>query len=224
VEVARRYVAAMGGADAAVAVARAAFDEGDLRWAVEVLNHVLFADEHHAEARALQADAFERLAFGAENGTWRNAFLSGARELRHGGFGTPTTASAGDIVGALSVEQVFGVIGIRIDGPKAWDEHLVLSWVITDEGDEATVAAGGTTHVVEIRNGVLNQRVAAEPAPGSTTFTLSRPSLIGLVTLRLDLAQALADGTVVIDGDPADLGRLVAMLGQFDRDFAIVTP
>jgi alkyl sulfatase BDS1-like metallo-beta-lactamase superfamily hydrolase len=218
VEVARRYVAAMGGSDAAVAVARAAVDEGDLRWAVEVLNHVLFADEHHAGARALQADAFEQLAFGSENGTWRNAFLSGAHELRHGGFGTPTTASAGDIVASLSVEQVFGVIGIRIDGPKAWDEHLVLSWVITDEGDE------GTTHVVEVRNGVLNQRVAAEPAPGSTTFTLSRTALIGLVTLRLDLAEALADGTVVIDGDAADLGRLVALLGQFDRDFAIVTP
>ena len=33
----------------------------------------------------------EQLAFGAENGTWRNAYLAGAAELRHGSFGTPTT-------------------------------------------------------------------------------------------------------------------------------------
>jgi alkyl sulfatase BDS1-like metallo-beta-lactamase superfamily hydrolase len=42
-----RYVRAMGGADAAVAEARRALDEGDLRWAAEVLDHVIFADEHH---------------------------------------------------------------------------------------------------------------------------------------------------------------------------------
>ena len=215
VEVARRYVAAMGGADAATALAQAAYDEGDYRWVVELANHVLFADESHAAARTLQADALEQLGFGAENGTWRNAFLSGAHELRHGQFGTPTTASAPDIVGALTVEQIFSSIGIRIDGPKAWDEHIVLSWVVTDEG---------TTHVVEVRNGTLNQRVTDAPAPRTTTFTLTRPSLIGLVTGTVDLAAALADGTVGVDGDPADLGRLVALVAPVDRDFAIVTP
>lgn len=215
VEVATRYVAAMGGADAAVAVAQRAFDEGDYRWAAEVLNHVLFADDTHAGARTLQADTFEQIGFGAENGTWRSAFLSGAHELRHGQFGTPTSSAAPDIMGALTVEQVFGSIGIRVDGPKAWNEHLVLSWVVTDQG---------TTHVVELRNGTLNQRVTDAPAPGSTTFTLTRHALIGLVTGMLDLASALADGTVSVVGDPADLARLVSLLAPVDPDFAIVTP
>jgi alkyl sulfatase BDS1-like metallo-beta-lactamase superfamily hydrolase len=88
-EAARRHVAAMGGADATVQVAQQAYDEGDYRWAVELLNHVLFTDETHAGARALQADALEQLGFGSENGTWRSAFLAGAAELRHGQFGTP---------------------------------------------------------------------------------------------------------------------------------------
>lgn len=215
VEGGRRYVAAMGGADAAVDQAQEAYDEGDYRWAVEVLNHVLFADETHARARALQADAMEQIGFGTENGTWRNAFLSGAHELRHGQFGTPTSTSAPDIMGALTVEQLFGSIGIRIDGPRAWDEHLVLSWIITDEG---------TTHVIELRNGTLNQRVQAAPYPGSTTFSLTRPTLISLVTGSLDLTTALSDGTVRVDGDPADLNRLIALLAPVDRNFAIVTP
>ena len=78
VEAATRYVEFMGGADAVVAKARASYDAGDLRWAAEVLNHVVFAEPSHAEARALLADTFEQLGYGAENGTWRSVYLSGA--------------------------------------------------------------------------------------------------------------------------------------------------
>ena len=215
VAAAQRYVAAMGGADAAVEMARQAYTEGDYRWVVEVLNHVLFADETHAGARALQADTFEQLGFGAENGTWRSAFLAGTTELRDGQFGTPTASTARDLVGALSVDQVLDSIAIRIDGPKAWDEHMVLSWVVTDVA---------TTYVAELRNGTLHHHVVDAPAPDGTTFTLTRPALIGLVTGTLDLAAALADGTVAVDGDPSVLARLVGLLAPVDRNFAIVTP
>jgi alkyl sulfatase BDS1-like metallo-beta-lactamase superfamily hydrolase len=215
VERAQRYVASMGGADAVVASAQTAFDEGDYRWVVDVLDHVLFADEHHPAARALQADAFEQLGFGAESGTWRNVYLAGATELRHGSFGTPTTTSAPDVANALSVEQILSAVAVRIDGPKAWDEHVLLSFVVTDTGQ---------THVVEVRHGTLNQRITAAPAPGSTTFTLERRVLIGLVMGTVHLPDAIEDGTVAVDGDLAALGRLVSLTGAVDRDFPIVTP
>jgi alkyl sulfatase BDS1-like metallo-beta-lactamase superfamily hydrolase len=214
-EAARRYVAAMGGADAAVQLAQQAYDEGDYRWAVELLNHVLFSDETHAGARALQADALEQLGFGAENGTWRSEFLAGAAELRHGQFGTPTTAASADLLGALTVPQLFDSIAIRVDGPRAWDQQLLVSWVITDTG---------TTYVTELRNGALNHRVAQAPVAGSTTFTLTRPTLIGLVTGTAELGAGIADGTVTVDGDPAVLQRLVDLLAPVNPDFAIVTP
>ena len=50
---------------------------------------MVFADPDHAEAKALLADAYEQLGYGAENGTWRNFYLMGAYELRHGSVGTP---------------------------------------------------------------------------------------------------------------------------------------
>ncbi len=215
VEAAKRYVAAMGGVDAAIAVARKAYDDGDYRWVVEVCKHIVFCDETSTEARALQADAFEQLAFGAENGTWRNAFLSGAHELRHGGFGTPTATAAEDLINALSVDQMLDTIAIRIDGPKAWHEHIVLSFVITDTD---------TTHVAELRNGVMHHRVADAPDPSGTTFTLTRPTFLGLILGRVDMAKAVADGAVRIDGDAAVLGRLVGLLAPVDPGFAIVTP
>ena len=86
---ATRYVAAMGGIESVVALARTAVGEGDFRWAATLLDHAVFADPDHEGARELQADTLEQLAYGSENGTWRNFFLSGATELRHGKFGTP---------------------------------------------------------------------------------------------------------------------------------------
>jgi hypothetical protein len=60
----------------------------------------------------------------------------------------------------------------------------VLSWVITD--DDAT-------YVTELRNGALHHRTVAAPLPGTTTFALTRPALIGLITGTLDLATALTE-------------------------------
>jgi alkyl sulfatase BDS1-like metallo-beta-lactamase superfamily hydrolase len=214
VEAALRYVDAMGGPEAALEVARSAYDAGDYRWAAEVCKQLLFADDTNSAAGALQADTLEQLGFGAENGTWRNSYLAGAKELRQGNFGSPSKVGE-DVINALTVPQVFDSIAIRIDGPRAWDERLVLSWVITNLG---------TTFVTELRNGALNHRTVPAPLPGTTTFTLTRPQLIGLVTGRLDPVAALSDGSVVVDGDAAELAGLVGLIAPVDPAFSIVTP
>ena len=203
---AKRYVAAMGGADAVVALARTAFDDGDFRWATELLNHVLFADPSHAAAAALQADTFEQLGFGAENGTWRSAFLAGTTELRQGNFGTPVRATSADLLAALTPEQIFDAISIRVDGPRAWDLSLSIGVVLTDVGE---------SYRLDLRNGVLVHRFA--PADGADlVLRMARSGLPGL------LAGSTAG--IVYEGDVAVLGRLMAVLDAPDPDFAIVTP
>jgi alkyl sulfatase BDS1-like metallo-beta-lactamase superfamily hydrolase len=204
----------MGGRDGALAVARQAWDDGDYRWCAEVGKHLVFSDDADAGARALLADALEQLGFGAENGTWRNAYLAGAAELRSGNFGTPATTSP-DMAYSLSVSQVFDSIAVRINGPRAWDEHVVTAWTITDDD---------TTYVTELRNGVFHHRTVTVAPTDATRFTLSRRSLIGVVTGQVDLAAALADGTITIDGDPSTMANLVGLLEPVDPDFSIVTP
>ena len=164
-------------------------------------------------ARDLQAQTFEQLAYGSENGTWRNVYLAGAYELRNGVFGSPTSIEG--LAAGLSVEDVFAGIAVRIDGPSCWDEHIVLSWVFTDL-DEA--------HITELRNGVLVRRSAPAPAHGSTTLTLTRPLLLGLMSGAVDLATALQDGTIAMTGDIADLQSVLAAIGPVDEAFPIVTP
>jgi alkyl sulfatase BDS1-like metallo-beta-lactamase superfamily hydrolase len=212
--IATRYVEAMGGRDAALGVARQAWDDGDHRWCAEVGKHLVFADDADTEARHLLADALEQLGFGAENGTWRNAYLAGAAELRYGSFGTPVSVTP-DIIGALTVTQVFDSVAIRVDGPRAWDERLVIAWHITDED---------TTYLTELRNGALHHLTTTEAPSGATTFTLTRPTLIALVNGAIDLGKALADGSAAVDGDPAVLERLVGLLAPTDPGFNVVRP
>jgi alkyl sulfatase BDS1-like metallo-beta-lactamase superfamily hydrolase len=204
-EQAKRYVAAMGGIDAVVAQARTAFDEGDLRWAAELLDRAVFADPSHAETKALQADTLERLGFGAENGTWRNAYLAGAAELRHGAFGTPTSVS-GDFLRSLTPEQVFDAIAIRVNGPRAWHEPLSVGVVLTDID---------ASYRLELRNGVLIHHQA--PVEGAdVVLRLPAAALVGVLAGQTD--------GVAVDGDATVLGRLMAVLDEPDPGFAIVTP
>jgi alkyl sulfatase BDS1-like metallo-beta-lactamase superfamily hydrolase len=213
--VATRYVEAMGGRDAALAVAQRAWDDADYRWCAEVGKHLVFADANDIAARELLADALEQMGYGAECATWRNAFLVGATELRSGNLGTPATSGGLDIVQSLTVSQVFDSVAIRIDGPRAWDEHLRIAWHITDED---------ATHLVELRNGALNHRSVTVVPDDVVRITITRPLLIRLVTNRLDLAEAMADGRVTIEGDASALGRLVGLIARVDPNFDIIIP
>jgi alkyl sulfatase BDS1-like metallo-beta-lactamase superfamily hydrolase len=120
-----------------------------------------------------------------------------------------------DLLGALTVDQVLASIGIRVDGPKAWDEHLVMCWNVTDLD---------LIYESELRNGVLIHHVVESPPEEATTFTLTRLTLIGLLTRRIDFMEALADGTVTVEGDAGVLVSLVGLLAKVDPSFPIVTP
>lgn len=217
VEAAKRHVEFMGGATAVLEKAQRSFDDGDFRWVAQVVNYVIFADPDNAEAKALQANTFERLGYGSENGTWRNFFLMGAYELRHGSVGTPTVAASDDISGALSVEQVFDAVALMIDGPEAWDARITIDWKIT-----------GTDliHRTQLRNGLLihfDVVDAGLPTPDATVSLTDRAlheTLLG----GGDLKTLITDGVIEADGEVSVLSDLVGYLDSPDPDFAIVTP
>ena len=83
-EEAKKEIDYMGGAAAVLARAREDFKAGQYRWVAELASRLVFADPANQEARALGADALEQLGYQAEASTWRNAYLLGAQELRHG--------------------------------------------------------------------------------------------------------------------------------------------
>ncbi len=205
-----RYVAAMGGLDRVVEIAQSAFDEGDFRWAATLLDHAMFTDENHAGARQLYADTLEQLAYGSEAATWRNFFLAGATELRDGNFGTPTATSM-SMAGQLSPEQMFDLLAISVDGPRAWDLDITIDVTFSDIE---------TNYRLSLRNGVLVYRKThADAATAQATLELA-------TKLRL-LTLVAGDNTspgLEITGDTSVLESLVGVLDKPDPGFNIVTP
>jgi alkyl sulfatase BDS1-like metallo-beta-lactamase superfamily hydrolase len=207
-ESAKRHVEYMGGADAILSKAREAFDNGEWRWAAQVLNYVVFADPANTAARELLAQVYGRLGQGSENGTWRNFYLQGAEELRGNKPATTVDSAAPDVALALSIDQVFDSLAIRVNGPRAWDTRLTIDWNFTDLKKETRLS---------LANGVLTQTRAHDGTPADLTLTLTKPRLLRLVaTGDLDGVQA--------DGDPQALTTLIGLLDDVDRDFDIVTP
>src|ERR1700744_6788330 len=129
-----RYVAAMGGIDRVVELARVAVDSGDYRWAATLLDHAVFTDSQHAGARGLYADTLEQLAYGAENATWRNFFMSGATELRDGNFGTAAQTPSPSMLTQLTPDQIFDSLAIAVNGPGSWELDLASDFLFEDSG------------------------------------------------------------------------------------------
>ena len=126
----------MGGADAILTRARADFARGEFRFVAEVLGHVVFADPDNRAARAMLADTLEQLGYAAESATWRNAYLFGAQELRQGMPKVPARPPMPrETLAALRTAQLWDVLGVRLNGPKAEGKHIVLNWSFTDTGE-----------------------------------------------------------------------------------------
>lgn len=207
---AKRYVDCLGGAEATLAKARDYLAAGDLRFAAQLANHVVFAEPGNNTARDLLAGIYERLGWGCENGTWRNFYLVGAAELRQGVIPAPATGGRVGMAEALTVEQIFDAVAIRIDGPRAWSEQLSIGWHFSDLD---------LRYRTLLSNGVLVHYADPELRPVDTdaTVMLTKPQLLALLT-----RQSL-NGTEV-RGDASVLPRLLALVDRSDPNFPIVTP
>jgi alkyl sulfatase BDS1-like metallo-beta-lactamase superfamily hydrolase len=212
VELARRYVDLAGGPEWALAKARAYVDEGDLRFAATLLNHVVFAEPANTEAKETLADVYDRLGQGSENATWRNYYLTAALELRKGAGRIGIDTANAEMASALPVSMLLDSLAVRIDGPRAWDDHLTLDLVVTDEQRR---------HRVNLHNGALTHRampVHHTPKPhAGLTLTLTKARLLGVFA-----GKGLTG--VETDGDPALLARLFSYAAQPDKAFPVVTP
>jgi alkyl sulfatase BDS1-like metallo-beta-lactamase superfamily hydrolase len=210
VEEGTRWVRLLGGVDKTLARARALMAEGDLRFAATVLNHAVFAAPESHEARELLADIYTRLAHTAENATWRNFYLTAARELLEGPR-RPRAHGGRKLLAALTVDQVLDTLAVRVDGPRAWHLDLRMSWQITDTD------GAGWWHI-RLVNGVLVHRRDDRPdLDAALTLTMARHQLDALITSR-----RLDD--VGHDGDLDVLRSLFDALESPDPSFAVVTP
>lgn len=214
VEAGRRYVEFMGGADELLAKARRSFEQGDYRWVAQVVDHLVFADPTNTAARALQADALEQLGYQAESSTFRNAYLTGAQELRKGH--PPRRAGARSaFVAALTVGQVFDLLAVRLKSEELGGVRVTLNWRFTDIGED---------WVVGISNRTLFSRRGRHEPSAAATVTLARTDLLAFLAGEVTIVDAVVAGRIRIDGDAEALRAVLGHLDQFLSGFPIVEP
>ncbi|ETW98396.1 MAG: metallo-beta-lactamase, partial [Candidatus Entotheonella factor] len=206
----------VGGEAAVMAKAREDFDRGEYRWVAEIMNEVIFANPANQEARHLAADALEQLGYQAESATWRNAYLQGAHELRNGVpqnlMRAPISA---DVVQALTVPLFFDYLAVRLNGPKAEGQHLVINWVFPDLAERYTLT---------LENCALTYMAGKTADHAHVTVTLARPVLSQLVLQQITLTDAIHEGAIALEGDGSKLSDLFELIDEFRFMFHILEP
>jgi alkyl sulfatase BDS1-like metallo-beta-lactamase superfamily hydrolase len=212
-DVGARYVELAGGAEALLAAARKAFDAGEYRWVAEVVGHLVFSDPKNTAARELQADAFEQIGYQSESATFRNAFLTGAQELRNG-HPSRNPAMRRGYLEAMTIDQLMDALAVRIKAEEVGGVEVTVNLRFTDVGEDWRA--------------IMSNRVL-HAAPGlatdaDATVELDRSVLIGISATEVTPREAIDDARVSVEGDETAFAVLFDHLDVFLSMFPIVEP
>lgn len=212
-ESAKKYVEYLGDTGAVLKKAKEDFDKGEYQWVAEITNVLVYADPENKEARYLCADALEQLGYQAESGPWRNAYLSGAKELREGTVSDDKYRANGsaDTQRSMTPEMMLDYLGIRIDSNAAQDLNLKINLKITDTGEN---------YLLTVHSGVLLYQAGVQEDGADATLTMPKAGLFAILSKDAGQQKKL----IKIEGDKAVLDKLCANIVDFEFFFNIVEP
>lgn len=208
------YVEMMGGAKRIMAKGKELYDQGKYRYAMEILNKLVYAEPGNRAAKDLLADVFEQIGYQKESPSVRNSFLAAAYELRHGmPAGAAPKSSGPDMIRAMSTDLWLDFLGIRLDSKKAEGMKFVINLVTSDNNEK---------YVVELSNGTLTNIKGQQAKNPDLTVTVNRADLETVMMGKATFDDLLAAGKAKFDGDRKSFDQLRGMLVQFTPDFELM--
>lgn len=213
---ATRYVTMMGGGSAVLESAQTAFDDGEYRWAAQILNHLMFARPDNSAARALLARCYDQLGYRSESGPWRDEYLSAAYELRHGPpeQGIDISIMA-DLLSKVDIARFFDTLAVRLNGPRADGLALSVRISFTDLRE---------SYLLTIRNAVLHHRRADDSDRPDASLALTHELFIKMMIGQAGLKETLFSDDLDVQGSVLDLVRFFSLFEKPDGTYDIVTP
>jgi len=203
------------GADKAVSAAQTAYDKGDFRWAAELLNHAVMADSGNKAARELLAKTYDQMGYMSEAATWRNAYLTGAMELREGPPAKGISkANMLDMLGQVPTERFLEAMAGGLNGPDAEGKSFKINLVLTDTKEQ---------YVLWIENAVLHFRSGAPAPDANATLSLTRNILVKMIAGVAGAKDTLMSDDLKVTGSKIDLVRFFGLIDKAPGTFAIVT-
>jgi alkyl sulfatase BDS1-like metallo-beta-lactamase superfamily hydrolase len=219
VEASKKYVAAMGGAEKALAEGEKAFDAGDYRWAATVFNHLVFADSSDEAAKQWLAAAYEQLGFQSEAGTWRNIYLVGAKELREGNNvkNSISTANAKVLSGIPAVD-LFDAMATRFNPAKMQGDGGILRFWFPDRKEAVSIDLGKSVMFPR------REDYAITGEGSDVQITISRAEFTKLLMRETSPMELIRDKQMIISGNDALMATMFLALDEVKPQFDIVTP
>jgi len=216
----------MGGVDAVLVKAQAAFDEAanasvedgtkTYRWLAELLNHAVFAQPDNVASKSLLAKVYDQLGYQAESAPWRDFYLTGAYELRHG---TPEIGIDMAIMKGVLVEtpvsNFFDSMAVRLNGPDAEGKKLDIKITFTDLNE---------SYLLSLNNSVLRHKKVEANAQADATLFLTQPLFIDIIIGQAGLKDTLFGDDLSVEGSKLDLLSFFGLLDKPAGTFPIVTP
>ena len=149
----------------------------------------------------------------AESATWRNAYLYGAQELRHGtpDFGAARGRGLGH---AMTVEQLVDGLGIRFDPARYPRNGVRINVEFTDLGER---------HVIGVARCAVHHDADTADPDAAVSVVTTRTVLVDILGGVLRLEDAVDAGSISLDGDIGALAELLDALEVFTTQ-AVVEP
>jgi alkyl sulfatase BDS1-like metallo-beta-lactamase superfamily hydrolase len=221
-----RYIDMMGGAEAVLTKAQLQFDsaatmditEGTdtYRWLAELLNHLVFSDTDNRPAKALLAKVYDQLGYQAESAPWRDFYLTGAYELRHGAAKKGINpAVMKEVLMKTSVDKFFDSMAVRLIAEKAADKKLTVKIHFTDLNQ---------SYLLMLNNSVLRHKQVEEQTDADATLNLTRDLFVKIIIGEAGLKETLFSDELSIDGSTLDLISFFSLMDKPTGTFNIVTP
>ena len=215
-EAGARYIELMGGGEAVLAKAQVSFDQGQYRWVAELLNHLVFAEPGNAKAKGLLARTYDQLGYQSESGPWRDVYLSGAYELRHGGPEKGVDISLfKDVLKQTPASYFFDTMAVRLNGPDAEGKSITLKIVFSDIGE---------SHELSLANAVLHHKEVESDSPADATLIVTYDLFIRMMIGQAGLKDTLFSDELEVEGSKIDLVRFFSLFDKPKGTFNIVTP
>lgn len=216
VDASKKEIEYMGGSDAVLKRAKNDYDQGNYRWVAQVLNYLVYAEPENKQAKDLLAKTLEQLGYQAENATWRNFYLTGAKELREGVHPVGTArASSPDMIAAMPIDNFFDYLAIRLNGPRAAENPMNINFDVPDQNKK---------YHIQIKNGVLNYFPNKHGDVVDFTVVINRKDLDSLITGQSTVEDLIKNGKLNIQGKNPDFQKFWSLFDKFDPWFNLVEP
>ena len=185
-----------------------------IRYAVEILNKLVFAEPDNQAARDLLADVYEQIGYQKESPSQRNSFLAGAFELRNGmPSGASPKASGPDMIRGMSTGLWLDFLAVQLDSTKVEGNHFTINLVTPDNGEN---------YAIELNNATLTNIEGYQVDKPDLTITLNRADLNTIMMGKATFDDLLKQGKAKFDGNREPFALLRSSMVRFTMDFEIL--